>query len=224
MTHDSEAPHESLPISVRPITKGREVYISYLTPESDTVGVVRRAMLKACYGFDCKCATCSLEGLEAQLSDMRRTLIAGLTNKLAGLDPPIWRWTAQFGTRGPESQSRHSSSPLTYSDRTLYSFLVARLLEAEGLKSVSVTNNYAMAATFLHLQMSEVKHMIIIPAMRNWVDWMERAEENMIEVRHEDFSESVVMSQLIADTRRKGDVRISKEFVSMVRLSGKGVC
>lgn len=178
-------------VAVREIAEGEEVVISYVGLMEDGSRAVRRRFCEEAYGFTCRCAKCMLEGEQAEVSDLRRTVYAGMAFKRAGMEisrqqtlPPSQAGAAGQARPPVLGQVRYAlKHPLTHQEKVVYGFWTAKLLEAEGFNSMQISHAYVEAAMALHKQFVLLNPIVIIPAAQNVFRWMLRAISAMREVR-----------------------------------------
>ncbi|KAK0861501.1 hypothetical protein LTR87_016937 [Friedmanniomyces endolithicus] len=154
-------------LAIRPIEKGEEIFISYHSMMTGMTRQQRQNYLHWSYGFNCDCAVCSRKGREGQLSDARRRIINALTASVQGYQPSDF--SPYDGPTHKENIPRHS-------------FLLAGVLEAEGLMDRSVARAYNNAATILIGLMYEHKDIYILPAALYVRQWMEKSIAVVCEV------------------------------------------
>lgn len=175
-------------LAIRPIEKGEEIFISYHSMMTGMTRQQRQNYLHWSYGFNCDCAVCSRKGREGQLSDARRRIINALTASVQGYQPSDF--SPYDGPTHEENIPRHRyvswqsklTTPLFPHQKLAHSFLLAGVLEAEGLMDRSVARAYNNAATILIGLMYEHKDIYILPAALYVRQWMEKSIAVVCEV------------------------------------------
>ncbi|KXS95976.1 hypothetical protein AC578_8102 [Pseudocercospora eumusae] len=146
-------------IAEQDIPAGGEILITYDSDKYEGLTAAQRGIvIENDYGFKCDCIACRPSGLR-MLSDARRQLILHLKSALDGFQAPDLSFlhTATqaelWHMEWPPARSR-LRRPLSKTQKIEYTFLLARLREAEGLAGVSVGKAYSEAAwlLFQHLE------------------------------------------------------------------------
>ena len=204
---DNEA-HSKL-VAIRPIAKGEEVFISYLGLPQDGSKSQRALMMRECYGFECSCSICKLEGRETAISDGRRQLISAMASKRIGFEPAASEMLDNVHGMVPGQRTRtlgycqrQFEVPLTGSEKVVYGFLTAKLLEAEGYPGRYIGEAYAEAAAHLLTQGRQQKSLLIIPSLKYILGWTDAAVKALSKVR-KPGSQDVKDLLLLADTIKK---------------------
>jgi hypothetical protein len=152
------------------IEQGEEITFCYMDQLNYMTTQERRPQLQDRLSQDCKCALCLLTPSERLVSDMRRFLMRRLLFKIQGADYP--------GATPPvKGLKRYGIA--AYSEVTLYTLLVARLAEAEGLVAGNTPQfMFTLAAKFLIIQYYN-KGFERIPqiARSNVRSWLQKSQE-----------------------------------------------
>lgn len=112
----------------------------------------RNNIFQVYYGFQCSCVACSLHGHDLMLSDARRQLFNALKFKLMDQEVPSFEHWERLSKDTAEDiemvlghDTRRASSPLTLPEATAFSFLLAQILEVEGLMGSRLAHAYKQA-------------------------------------------------------------------------------
>lgn len=156
--------------ATREIKKGEEVLVNYC---GSGTKARRQELLQNHYGFLCQCVTCSLTGEALELSDTRRNLYNALLQLING------------ATRENDMLIKPWKAP-TDRERVPYNFLAAGLLEAEGISGTTIAVCYENAAESLLAQIRELKHIIVLPAIKLLIEFFELSIRWRATTRHAD--------------------------------------
>ena len=224
MTGPAECPSI---IAVKSINEGEEIFISY-NPGFDGMSCQQRAgALKVYYGFTCNCSACNLAPEAQHLSDWRRALMHVLSSKLQGKEPPDLRMMEALATMTPAQAEAPEildgvdtfplRRPLTVSQSIAYSFLYARLLEAESLHGHQAALCYGKAAALLATQMSWDQDMCILPSVRIVMAWQEKALTGTENTRGKGSTEYKLLERLSSSMLESDVVGSGILFVSSLQ-------
>ena len=167
-------------MAINPIKQGEEIFICYRMDicESSTFAQ-RQAFLLSSWHFQCRCPTCSKTGLERELSDARRVLIHTLRWKIKFLEPfPTeslsWLDPEDIASVSDLTDATIDATRVYYDqETTVYNFLLAGLLQAEGLPDQRAAVAWHEAAKSLLDEINCVKeNVILLGAASNVRAWM----------------------------------------------------
>jgi hypothetical protein len=213
-------------VAVKKIGKGEEVFISYVGLLEDGSTAARRMFTEEAYGFTCLCPACELHGDEGWKSDMRRSLYAAMAFPRAGMEVSKSQWISNHhGTiekqPGVIGQVRRKlQTPLTDQQKVRYGIYTAKLMEAEGFKSMQVAHAYLEAATSLHKQLAAMYPIVVIPAAKFVIEWMEASIAAMKEVRKTESKDlKGLMSVWDTSQNQSAILKVVKTFVSTFKSS-----
>ncbi|EME79953.1 uncharacterized protein MYCFIDRAFT_198313 [Pseudocercospora fijiensis CIRAD86] len=146
-------------IAEETIATGEEISISYDSDKYECLTAEQRGkIIQNTYGFQCDCIACRASDIR-MISDARRQLILHLKSALQGFQPPDLNFlntatqTGLWHLDWPPTRSR-LPRPLSKTQKIEYTFLLAKLREAEGLPGVTIGKAYSEAAwlLFQHLE------------------------------------------------------------------------
>lgn len=169
----------------RDIQAKEEIFISYADDIYELLTAKQRRVLQQRnYGFTCSCIACR-PGKYQRLSDMRRQLIAFIRAGLEGIVQPdygklediepedLWRvWPPAKKFRKPQ---------ISAAQKIEFTFLLARLREAEGMAAFRIAEAYSKAAEHLmdHLNVfgstQVLDDIMTLAGARCVRDWMLKA-------------------------------------------------
>ena len=177
-------------IAEKRIANGEEILISYNYHLETMTARQRRAQLLRSHGFRCLCSTCERSSAALWISDIRRRLISALVHTLSDCAIRNCVSAEDMSEHRPDAHdllkvAQHRlESPLTPRERTTYSFLLAKLREAEGLTPELIASAYVEAASCLLQQILDMHSNIIILQSVTCVDsWMGMALDTISAVR-----------------------------------------
>ncbi|SMQ51899.1 unnamed protein product [Zymoseptoria tritici ST99CH_3D7] len=176
------------------ILSGEEIQICYKETWDEVLTASQRNFLyKHRYGFECRCKAC-LPSAYGRLSDCRRLLIGALRFGLEGQQPVDFRLLSQLVAGKPNADSLLRDAdwppkvpcvtlPHSPSQQIEYTFLLAKLREAEGLNCMRVARTFFEAASLLlelqrhYGERGMVRHTIVlfVESFRCHEAWMKKA-------------------------------------------------
>ena len=116
------------------------------------------------------------------LSDARRKLMKVLIAHLEGHTVPTWKLVESLTSSTAEDPENivgelkgRVDTPLTPHQKTAFNFLLARLLEVEGLHGQDLAGSYAKASFGIMEQLSAMQPIFVVQSMQLAKQWMERA-------------------------------------------------
>ncbi|KAF7188232.1 SET domain-containing protein 5 [Pseudocercospora fuligena] len=171
------------------ITAGNEICISYDSDKYEGLTAEQRGIvIENTYGFKCDCIACRPSS-NRMVSDARRQLILHLKSALDGFQPPDLSFLKTASQEElwhmdwPPVRSR-LRRPLGKTQRIEYTFLLAKLREAEGLAGVTVGKAYSEAAWLLFQHLEDyvlecpfLEDIVFLEPARCVQAWMMRALE-----------------------------------------------
>ncbi|KAK3722767.1 hypothetical protein LTR37_002339 [Vermiconidia calcicola] len=193
-------------VALKPIRKGEEVLISYNGALEEGSKRERATVTRENHGFECNCSVCSLTGEEAMLSDGRRRLINAISHKLEGYEP------AHLYTTG--SVSGLTPGKAWEVQRTASSFLLAKLLEAEGMVCYELAKSYATASLTLLGQLHEFKAAVVLASAQYVTEWMETGLRIMKTVRSPGSKDVTELEEAWKLVQKSGHLRLARSLVS----------
>ncbi|USW58660.1 Putative SET domain-containing protein [Septoria linicola] len=224
--HDADMDDLAQIISEREIKQGEEITISYNNQIGEICTARERAvLLQNQYGFECDCAACSRsskEGEELSLSDTRRLLISSLRSALTGLTltpevRSLLNSPSSCSTTPipPNLLSLTQTAPsfLTYSQKTCFHLLLARLRLAEGLETTDIVDSYFQAADAQVVQLLTLPDVVILDWARNVRLWMETAMEMLEKVRDPYDANAQMLRKTWKGMQEKLRVKVALEFL-----------
>ncbi|KAK4496746.1 hypothetical protein PRZ48_012729 [Zasmidium cellare] len=182
-------------VAVKPIAKGEESFISY-NPDFITMPKKHRQICtRMYYGFEC-----ALVQLAVCSPGSRRQILNVLVSNLDGLKGYDLRFFDFLGTLSPEQAEDPRvlngitkvplQKPLSVQQKAAYSFLEARLREAEGVSGKRLADAYSCAANHVLAQMNEIYdkqgNVIIIQMANLAISWIRKGMEVQKTVRGSD--------------------------------------
>ncbi|KAK5171810.1 SET domain-containing protein 5 [Saxophila tyrrhenica] len=176
---------ETTLVATRKINKGEEIFITYRGEHLDGPRAERHQGLMRVHRFVCECRVCSLTGRELVMSDIRRKLFQSLVSRRFEAMPTAA--DAQRAERG--GIPRESGSSLTYREKVAYSFLTARIMEAEGMSGVIIGDSYFSAAMALLAQIQNMDTFIVLPSIEFLRELFELTIKATSEIRDADSPE-----------------------------------
>lgn len=167
------------------IQANEEILISYADDIYELLTAKqRRVLLQRNYGFTCSCIACR-SGEYQRLSDMRRQLVAFLRAALEGIVQPDY---GKLEDIKPEDMwrvwppaKRPRKTQISAAQKIEFTFLLARLREAEGMSAFRTAEAYSKAAEHLldHLNVfgsaPELDDIVTLAGGRCVRDWMLKA-------------------------------------------------
>ena len=208
--------------ALKPIAEGKEIFISYYTGLCHGAKPERNQLLWETNGFTCQCKTCNLQGEAAFLSDGRRQLLNFLSHKVHGFEPPQLQTNKRVVGSKVErklnilgSPPEHLRAPLTVSERAAYWFLLAKLLEAEGLINTDTTMAYMSVSAALSEQILEHDGAIVLPSTTYLNEWVTTAFEYTKEIRHAGSRDLQMVFEHWEGMRQRADLRLASAVVSL---------
>lgn len=138
------------------IREDTEICTNYMHYAYLYTSTQRNAILQDIWKFTCGCEACSDTTL-GRLSDLRRTLLFGLHMILVGDSSTLVNYDIALPATNHEDSCtvNTSSSQLTVVKRTRSWWVMAKLLEAEGICGEILGNAYTQALTLLQAQLFE---------------------------------------------------------------------
>ncbi|KAK3702041.1 hypothetical protein LTR37_015155 [Vermiconidia calcicola] len=206
-------------VALKPIQKGEEVLISYNGALEEGSKRERAMVTKENHGFECNCSVCSLTGEEAMLSDGRRRLINAISHKLEGFEPTHLYTTGSVSGLTPGKAwkvvSRYKRAldvPLTPQQTTAYSFILTKLLEAEGMVCYELAKSYATAGLSLLGQLHGFKAAVVLASAQYVTEWMETGLSIMKTVRSPGSKDVTELEEAWKLVRKSGHLRLARSL------------
>lgn len=209
-------------VAVRNIEAEIEITISYINVLDNGPREERRDFLSTNYGFTCDCATCRLTGSEQEASDLRRYICSVLSHRLIGRERQGLVLLDDVAGLAPDGAKTYghrlvpSTMLLTLQDKTRYNWLIAKLLQAEGLQTITTAHSYHQTAFALAGQLAAQGEVFVLPAIRNFEVLLEKAVEACRCVRAEGTGEMREIEAMVRGARAQfeGMIGARNGFVS----------
>lgn len=159
----------------------------------------RNKVLSVYYSFECACSACSLDGEALMLSDARSRILSALTFKLQDQEVLSFEYLERLTPEIAERPDVIRGMPvhdakikLSRYERIAYNFLLAKVIESEGLKGETLARAYASAAAGLLFHMQSIDPIVILQSAALCTSWFEKAVTAMRAARgpgHKDLRE-----------------------------------